>query len=192
MTVDSDPEFTKVSEDDLSFEPFTENKQVRDFDCGDKDLNDFLNTEEVANYERENLGRTQMVYLKGELVGYFTTSPGDLRREKVKHVKSFTKYPHLEVENFPALLIGRFAVAKKWHRKGIGRMMMRHVMGMAQEFGEQRGARLVVLNATSKDAIKFYTSVGFALTDERKERGRQQRTMFFDLRALEGDDANSL
>jgi GNAT superfamily N-acetyltransferase len=188
MTEDLDPQFTKVSEDDLSFEPFTENKQVRDFECGDTDLDDFLNTEEVGRYERENLGRTQMVYLKGELVGYFTTSPGDLRREKVKHVKSFTEYPNLDLENIPALLIGRFAVAKKWHRKGIGRMMMRHIMGMAQEFGDTQGARLLILNATSEDAVKFYESMGFALTDKRQERGRRQRTMFFDLKALDDDD----
>ena len=184
MTEDLDPESAKVSEEDLSFEPFMESKAVRDFQCGDRDLEEFLNGDEVAAYVRENLGRTQLVFLKGELVGYFTTSPGDLRREKVKRVKSFTIYPDLEVENLPALLIGRFAVAAKWHRKGIGRWMMRHIMGMAQEFGETHGARLIILNATSEEAVQFYTAMGFALTDERKERGRRARTMFFDLHAL--------
>lgn len=47
-----------VSEKDLRFEPFTETVQVRSFDSGSKPLDDFLNTEEVAEYQREGRGVT--------------------------------------------------------------------------------------------------------------------------------------
>jgi hypothetical protein len=46
-----------VSLADLRIEPFRENLDVRNFDSGDKDLNDFLTTHEVWSYESEVLVR---------------------------------------------------------------------------------------------------------------------------------------
>ncbi len=56
-----------MGEDRLRVERFVETRNVQSFDCGDKDLNDFLCTEEVARYDRENLGRTYLAYYEGDL-----------------------------------------------------------------------------------------------------------------------------
>jgi hypothetical protein len=43
----------------LRFEPFTSDSlQVKSFDCGNKDLNDFLCTEEVAKYSERMANKT--------------------------------------------------------------------------------------------------------------------------------------
>lgn len=76
-----DPGLEKVEEGDLRYEPFVaETLQVRNFDSGEPDLDEFLNTTEVEEYQAQKLGVTTLVYYKGELVGFFTTSSADLRR----------------------------------------------------------------------------------------------------------------
>lgn len=173
-----------VLEEDLRYEPFAPTIQVRDFDSGEPDLDEFLNKDEVAEYQKAGYGVTTLVYHKGELVGFFTTSTSDLRVEKVKKVKSFSIYPEVNVENIPSLLIGRFAVQKKWQGKKIGTFMMRRIVAEALDLSRKHGVRLLTLNA-KKGSAGFYEGRGFAYTDEKQERGRRERTMFFDLKALE-------
>lgn len=111
---DETPELFKhpvsIDESRLEFERFSvENADVKNFTCGDKDLDDFLTTDEVEFYERENLGTTFLVYYEHELVAYFTISMDSLRREYVKRMtkRDFVK----KVEEIPAMKIGRLAVA---------------------------------------------------------------------------------
>lgn len=87
---------------DLQVEPFKENQDVRKFTCGNKDLDDFLTTDEVTNYEKEGLGKTYLVYHKENLVAYYTVSNDSLRWEYLKPAKSRSKSPKLIVDSFPA------------------------------------------------------------------------------------------
>ena len=64
------PKESPIPFTELRVERFRENADVRAFDCGNKELNDFLTTREVANYEREKLGKTYLVYWQstGQLI----------------------------------------------------------------------------------------------------------------------------
>lgn len=47
----------------IEWEPFSvENADVKSFNCGNQDLDDFLTTDEVALYEKERLGKTFLAY----------------------------------------------------------------------------------------------------------------------------------
>ncbi len=174
----------EVSEDLLRIERFVETRNVEAFDCGDGALNDFLCTEEVANYERENLGRTYLAYYQGELAGYFTVSNDGLRVEYLRTFKSFSKAHIMKLETIPAIKIGRLAVDRKWQNRGIGRMLIKYIAGMAIDMGRGSGIRLLILQAKPQ-SIDFYEKCGFQLTYETKrERGRRNRTMFLDLYSL--------
>jgi hypothetical protein len=89
-----------VSLADLRIEPFRENLDVRNFDSGDKDLNDFLTTHEVRSYESGGLGKTHLVYWRpeGQLAGCFTISNESLRLEYLRSVKSFSIPGEIRVE----------------------------------------------------------------------------------------------
>lgn len=175
-----------INEIDLKVEPFKETAQVRDFDCGNDALNDFLCTEEVSSYEKEGLGRTHLVYHQGSLVAYFTVSFGDIRIEYLKTFKSFSKFAEMKIESVPALKIGRLAVHKRFQNHGIGRFLVRYIAGMALEMGGQSGVRLLMLQA-KPESILFYKQCGFQLTSEvRRERMRVNRTMFVDLYYIGG------
>jgi GNAT superfamily N-acetyltransferase len=157
---------------------------VQSFDCGNRSLDDFLNSEEVANYEDEGLGVTTLVYHRGNLVGYYTTSFSELTVDYVKSYKSFSKIQELRVRDIPSVKIGRLAVQRPWQRKGFGRLLVRHIAGEALAQRSSYGVRLMILNA-EPDSIEFYEKIGFQITDEvGKERKRRQRTMFFDLWAI--------
>jgi len=172
-----------IDEAKLEFERFSvENADVKNFTCGNKDLDDFLTTDEVEFYEKENLGKTFLVYYEHELVAYFTMSMDSLRREYVKRMtkRDFVK----KVEEIPAMKVGRLAVATEHQNKGLGRAIVRYIMGKALSVGAGVGCRLIIVQA-KPGAIDFYEKSGFELTKSvRRERGRRSRTMFFDLHAL--------
>lgn len=159
------------------------------FDCGDQSLNDFLCTEEVANYEKEWLGKTTLAYCEGSLAGYYTICYGQLRKEYLQTWKSFTKLGEYHVDSVPAMVVGRLAVDKKWQNKGIGRTTMQRIAMLALDNSAHSGLRLLLVQA-KEDAFGFYEKLGFEYATEVKEemkryKARGTRTMFFDLSALD-------
>src|SRR6266571_3287536 len=156
-----------VTPEQLRIERFLETRKVQSFDSGNKDLDDFLNTEEVTRYEEEGFGRTYLVYYQGEVVAYFTVSFDSLRVEYLKTVKSFSELAEMQLEALPAVKVGRLAVDKRFQNMGIGRMLLRYIAGMAIEMGGRMGVRLLVLQA-KPESIPFYEKCGFRLTYETK------------------------
>jgi len=177
-------ERTRIEPDELEIEPFLETRNVQSFDCGNKALNDFLCTKEVADYEKEGLGKTYLVYFHGDLVAYFTVSFDGLRVQYLQKVKSFTKFAEMRNETIPALKIGRLAVDSRFKRRRIGEGLLKYIAGMALDMGKRTGVRLLILQA-KPESIPFYTACGFQLTFEtHRERTRTNKTMFLDLLAV--------
>lgn len=175
-----------VDPDLLSYEPFRERGQVRRFTCGQPELDSFLNTQEVEEYERENLGRTTLVYYNGEFVAYYTISSDGLRLEYIrakKVPKSHVKKGKELVETIPSLKIGRLAVGSDHQNMGIGRLLIRRIAAIA--LSGDSAVRLVIVNS-KPGSIDFYESCGFKLTREiGHEKGRRERTMYLDLLAVD-------
>ncbi len=165
----------------LKVEPFRPTRDVESFDCGDRDLNEFLTKDQVSRYETEGLGSTYLVYLQdeGRLVAYFTVCTDTLRVEYLKTVKSFKPLSGIKLESIPSVKIGRLAVDRWYWGRDIGTHLLHYIAGMVMETGI--AARLLTLQATPR-SVGFYQRMGFELTTEtRRERGRDNRTMFFDL-----------
>ena len=174
----------------LRFEPFTSDSlQVKSFDCGNKDLNDFLCTEEVAKYEAELFGKTTLAYYDGHLVAYYTISNAVLRKEYLQTHRSFTRLGEYRVEGIPAIAIGRLAVDMKWQNMGIGRMIVQRIAMYALDSSKYSGTRLLIIQA-KQEAFDFYKKLGFEFVEDTKRekqrfKARGTRTMFFDIKALD-------
>ncbi len=165
----------------LKVEPFRPTRDVESFDCDDRDLNEFLSKDQVSRYEAEGLGSTYLVYLQGEgrLVAYFTVCTDTLRVEYLRTVKTFKPLSGIQLESIPSVKIGRLAVDKRYWGRDIGTHLLHYIAGMVMETGI--AARLLTLQATPR-SVGFYQRMGFELTTEtRRERRRDNRTMFFDL-----------
>lgn len=169
----------------LRYEPFRERGQVNRFDSGEPDLDKFLNTEEVEEYEREKLGSTTLVFDQGELIAYYTIGTDSLRLEYVDAKKlagRHFKRGQERVESIPSLKIGRLAVQRTRQGRGIGRILIRRIAAIA--YDSRPAVRLLTTNA-KPGSVPFYQKCGFELTQPvRRERGRRERTMYLDLLAL--------
>lgn len=180
----------KINIPRLRFIAFTcDSTDVKSFDCGNKDLNDFLCTEEVSKYEEQLFGKTTLVYYDRDLVAYYTLSNSQLRKEYVKGVRGFSKLGEYRIEAIPSITIGRLAVDKNWQRQGIGRVLMQRISMYALDNSKKSGNRLLLVQA-KKQAFNFYEKLGFEyVTDTRRERkrfkARGTRTMFFDIISLD-------
>ena len=177
----SEEEKPSIPFSNLRVEPFRPTQDVESFDCDDRDLNEFLTKDQVSRYEAEGLGSTYLVYLQseGRLVAYFTVCTDTLRVEYLRTVKSFKPLSGIKLESIPSVKIGRLAVDKRYWGRDIGTHLLHYIAGMVMETGI--AARLLTLQATPR-SVGFYQRMGFELTTETKrERGRDNRTMFFDL-----------
>lgn len=181
-----EPKLPPVDPNELCFEPFLETRKVQQFHCGREELDNFLNTEEVENYQREGLGRSTLVYYRGDVVGYFTTSSESLRVEYMQSYRSFSKVQELKVNDVPGVKIGRLAVHSSWQRRGIGKHIFKYIHGMAQEVTSKYFAIRIIFVEAYKESIPFYKKMDFDFAYKtRKERQRMHkygtRTMFFSI-----------
>ncbi len=167
----------------MKFEPFKETQEVRNFSCGIRELDEFLTTDQVKRYERDDLGRTTLVFYEGTLVAYFTISNAGIYTEYLKKAKSFSIDPKIKIDMIPAVKIGRLAVQTGRQNCGIGRFLIAYIARIALKRGAP-AARLLILEA-KPNSVNFYTGIGFEFALEtRRTRGRINRTMFMDLRKL--------
>ena len=170
---------------ELRVERFTENLNVKSFDCGDRDLNDFLSTDEVAKYEAEGLGKTHLVYWQpeGKLVAFFTISNESLRLEYLKSVKGFSIPGEIRVESIPEIKIGRLGVSVEFQKRGIGTHVLRYIAGLA--LSRPAATRILFLEAYPA-SVEFYEKFDFEQVVHHRFMDRRTIMMYFDLRRLTG------
>jgi predicted N-acetyltransferase YhbS len=64
-------------------------------------------------------------------------------------------------EPIPALLLGRLAVDRAWHGKGLGADLLRDAVLRAIAAAETVGVRAILVHAVSDEAKAFYEKHGF-------------------------------
>lgn len=172
---------------DLSFVPFkADTAAIMSFDCGNDELNEFLRTDEVMEFEREHLGKTTLVYCHGELAGYYTIYADSLKRTYVGKHGSLSKASTMHVKSIPAIMVGRLAVDRKWQGRGVGKAILERIAMYALDNSHHLGIRLILVQARL-DAVPFYEKSGFVAVpaDLREEAKRIMmkgtRTLFLDI-----------
>jgi predicted GNAT family N-acyltransferase len=162
---------------DLEIRDLGSGQKPTEFDCEDDALRDFLLTEEASEYQRERLGYTYLLYLRGTdtLIAYFTISSEGLRLDKLR--KFFESLPPIKI--IPGVKIGRLAVARSFRDRDVGT----HIIGWVRAAVEDMSpaARIVFVDSY-RDSRGFYSKLGF---DEIAKQGRTF-LMVLNLRALPG------
>jgi len=131
---------------------------VKEFDCGDNDLNEFL-TDDALKYMKQNLATTYLCnHTKHGLLAYFSISADSIEiSEKEKEI--FREYDKA-LREYPAIKIGRLAVQKEYKRNGIGERIIEIVLGYALEMNNRLAVRYVSVDAYPESA-GFYERCGF-------------------------------
>lgn len=135
---------------------FHSKQSLKDFDCGNEALNEFLSRYALKN-DKLGIGKTFLgVDEKNQISGYFTLSAAQIAFETVP--ESFQarlpKYP------IPAIRIARLAVDKKLQGKGVGKWLLKESFKKIIAVAEIVGLKFIIVDAkeTSKT---FYEQYGF-------------------------------
>lgn len=130
----------------LDIRRLTLRDDVGSFDCGDSDL---------------------IAWQDQDLVGFVSLAMSSLQVRLVdgQHRPRSTPYTY-----FPALMIGRLAVDRRYQWLGLGTKLRRFAIAKAIELREVAGCQFVIVNA-KEASIPFYLKNGFRLgLDQPKAR----------------------
>ena len=169
----------------------TDDDNVIAFDCGDLDLNNFL-LNDAVKYQKERLSVTHILTLPTDdtvqIIGYFCLltdklvfDPTDEGQRKIW--KDFNKENRIHFnkhrKTYPAVKIGRLAVASAFAGKGMGRRMIEHIISMIIDMNSI-GCRFITVDAY-RDAFDFYlkNNFNYLFDDDANE---QTRLMYFDIK----------
>ncbi len=130
---------------------------LKKFDCGVKELNDWLINHANEN-QRRNLSRTFLLIDDAdEVVGYYSLTMGGVR------VADLPKRLGRGLPDFDIgmVLLARLALVGQLHGQGLGRDLMVDAILHAATAGDNAAARFVAVDPIDATARSFYTAFGF-------------------------------
>lgn len=131
---------------------------VRNFDCGQVALNEFLIKYALANTSA-GITRTYVTTPVGQatVVGYFSVAAGSVQREAVPEriAKGTPRHP------IPIALLARLAVDRNYQGRKLGQGLLKHALLKILEAGRVIGIRAVLVQAKDERAAAFYARFGF-------------------------------
>ena len=135
--------------------PITSGHELAAFDSGVSSLDEWLRKRALKNHA-SGASRCFVVCTGAVVVGYYSLSAGAISREEApKAMQRNMPNP------LPILLLGRLAVDKRYHNKGLGQSLLRDAMIRAVNVSGDAGVFAVLVHALSDQAKQFYLSRGF-------------------------------
>jgi GNAT superfamily N-acetyltransferase len=137
-------------------QPLADQHRTSGFDCGDANLNQWLQERALAN-QRSGASRTFVVCATDELVKAYvalasgavavSASPGRFRRNMPDPI--------------PVVVLARLAVCRTVQGQGIARALLADAFERVLQASEQIGVRGILVHAASAGARNFYLHLGF-------------------------------
>lgn len=132
------------------------------FRCGKPHLDAFLAA--APYFHRDRLSLTTVVFhqdFSEQVIGYFTLA-NDALPLNTSEQQELGLHDEVELKAYPAVKLGRLAVAEAFQRQGIGEQIMGFVHGEILDSASLSAARLVILDADNDPAvIRFYQKLGY-------------------------------
>ena len=125
------------------------------FDCGVPPLDDWLKRRALAN-EASGASRTFVTGLSHRIVGYYS-----LAAASILHDVATSKARRNMPDPLPAILLGRLAVDRSQHGRGLGASLLRDAVLRIAASAQVIGVRALLVHAISDEAKAFYERFGF-------------------------------
>lgn len=155
---------------------------MKPFDCGDADLNGFL-LNDAGKYAEKQLANTFILEDNGKIVAYYSLLNDKISKNEVSKAawrKVKENFPHVKhFSSYPAIKIGRFAVAKAYEGQGIGRKLMKLIKDSLSSRETDSAFRFLTVDAYLS-ATSFYEKNDFRMLLSDDE-DKHTRTMYFDM-----------
>lgn len=127
------------------------------FSCGQADLDRFFEHYAGQNQFKLHLAVTYVAIVTGRIVGFATVAASTIERGAVPSPRMRKRLPSYPL---PVLRLARLGVDLRAQNLGIGKALLRHVLGLAIAQRDRLGCVGVVVDA-KPDAVPFYESLGF-------------------------------
>lgn len=136
-------------------QPLADHHQLVDFACGEPSLDDWLKRRAAKN-QANGSSRTYVVCEGEKLVGYYCLAAGAIGRAEAPFTMRRNR-----PDPVPVLVLGRLAIHKDHHQKGIGTALLNDAIRRAMQAADIAGVTALLVHAISEQARRFYLSRGF-------------------------------
>jgi GNAT superfamily N-acetyltransferase len=135
--------------------PLTPDHVLDDFGCGEPSLDEWLKKRALKN-QVSGASRCFVITDSRAVVGYYCLSAGAISHEAApKAMRRNMPDP------LPVVLLGRLAIDRRYHNRGLGQALMRDALLRAVHVASDTGVFAVLVHALSDAAKRFYLSRGF-------------------------------
>lgn len=145
--------------------PLTRADDRSGFSCGQADLDRFFEHYAGQNQFKLHLAVTYVALVEGRIVGFATVAPSSIERASMPSPRLRKRLPG---HPLPVLRLARLGVDTRAQGLGIGKALLRHVLGLALEQRDRLGCVGVVTDA-KPDAVDFYATLGFQALEGVRE-----------------------
>lgn len=125
------------------------------FDSGAPSLDDWLRRRALANH-RSGASRVFVVEQERRVIAYYALASGS-----VAAVQAGGSFRRNMPDPIPVVFLGRLAVDREWHGRGIGRPLVGDAGKRVIAAADEIGIRGLLVHALDDSARGFYLSLGF-------------------------------
>lgn len=167
---------------DYSFIKLESESEIKSFNCGDADLNDFL-FHDAKNYNEHLLAKTYILQTDSNTIAYFSLFNDSV--VQLPSEKSFWNRLNRNIKNekrrkiYPAVKIGRLAVCDEAKNHGLGTQILDTVKYIFTHKCHS-ACRFITVDAYAS-ALDFYTKNGFDFLT-KNDKSDLTRLMYYDLK----------
>ena len=136
-------------------QPLSDQHQLADFESGEPSLDDWLKRRAARN-QANGSSRTYVVCEGDAVIGYYCLAAG-----AIGHAEAPPSLKRNRPDPVPVLVLGRLAIHKEHHQKGIGTALLNDAIRRAIQAADIAGITALLVQAISEQARRFYLSRGF-------------------------------
>jgi GNAT superfamily N-acetyltransferase len=141
---------------------------VKDFDCGDDELNEFLG-ENAIEHAKSKIAVTYLFLHEGEMLGFFSVSMSAIKPHD--DILRIFRERGKEYTQFPSVLIGRLGVNKRIHGQHVGTELIKVALGLASRISDMIACRFIVVDSYHQK-VGFYEKNGFRMISKSEKTSK--------------------
>jgi GNAT superfamily N-acetyltransferase len=139
-----------------SVRKLTTSDNVLAFDCGQPELNQFLQRYSLTN-QKANSAQTYVCCKDGAVSGFYSLGVGSVEPENTspRVIKGIARHP------VPVMILGRLAVDRQHQGRGLGKALIKDALLRTIQAADIAGIRALLVHAKDDKARQWYLNWEF-------------------------------